>query len=180
MEDGATLLGGALRPHRDLALVRPIDDDVAQALGLVRARASRLLEELRKAGRASDGARNHDVGGRKRLCPTQSMTSAKFWSCPTATSPGWKVLSMAVLRVAPIDVGGLHERLWKGESALRPSSPAPPSRRISASGLGFRLVYDEIDVGSPPRKDEALLYCPAHPPDPGRPVSKLRWTRRLR
>ncbi len=56
VEDGATLLGGALRPHRDLALVRPIDDDVAQALGLVRERASRLLEELRKAGRASDGA----------------------------------------------------------------------------------------------------------------------------
>jgi ATP-dependent DNA helicase DinG len=33
LEDGATLLGGVLRPHRDLALVRPIDEDVARALG---------------------------------------------------------------------------------------------------------------------------------------------------
>ncbi len=35
------------------------------------------------------------------------MTSAKFWSCPTATSPGWKVLSMR-------RCCGWHRSMWAG------------------------------------------------------------------
>ena len=55
VEDGALLLGGALRPRRDQPLNRPLDEDVARTLGLLRERVSHLLEELRKAGRPAVG-----------------------------------------------------------------------------------------------------------------------------
>lgn len=170
VEDGATLLGGALRPHRDLALVRPIDDDVAQALGLVRERASRLLEELRKAGRASDGAPEP-----RRLRAQKAVSHliddvSEILELPDSDIAWVEGPEHApVLRVAPIDVGGaLTERLWKGEgapTAVLASATIPPH-------LGERLglspgSYDEIDVGSPfSYKDQALLYCPVHLPDP--------------
>jgi ATP-dependent DNA helicase DinG len=170
VEDGATLLGGALRPHRDLALERPIDDDVAQALGLVRERASRLLEELRKAGRASDGAPEP-----RRLRAQKAVSHliddvSEILELPDSDIAWVEGPEHApVLRVAPIDVGGaLTERLWKGEgapTAVLASATIPPH-------LGERLglspgSYDEIDVGSPfSYKDQALLYCPVHLPDP--------------
>ena len=170
VEDGATLLGGVLRPHRDLALVRPIDDDVAGALGLVRERASRLLEELRKAGRASDGAPEP-----RRLRAQKAVSHliddvSEILELPDSHIAWVEGPEHApVLRVAPIDVGGaLTERLWKGEgapTAVLASATIPPR-------LGERLglsagSYDEIDVGSPfSYKDQALLYCPVHLPDP--------------
>ena len=170
LEDGATLLGGALRPHRDLALVRPIDDDVAEALGLVRERASRLLEELRKAGRASDGAPEP-----RRLRAQKAVSHliddvSEILELPDSDIAWVEGPEHApVLRVAPIDVGGaLTERLWKGEgapTAVLASATIPPH-------LGERLglspgSYDEIDVGSPfSYEDQALLYCPVHLPDP--------------
>ena len=51
VEDGALLLGGVLRARRDQPLERPLDEDVARTVGLLRERASRLLEELRKGSR---------------------------------------------------------------------------------------------------------------------------------
>ncbi len=51
VEDGALLLGGVLRARLDQPLKRPLDEDVARTLGLLRERVNRLLEELRKAGR---------------------------------------------------------------------------------------------------------------------------------
>jgi ATP-dependent DNA helicase DinG len=170
VEDGATLLGAVLRPHRDLALVRPIDDDVAGALGLVRERAGRLLEELRKAGRASDGAPEP-----RRLRAQKAVSHliddvSEILELPESHIAWVEGPEHApVLRVAPIDVGGaLTERLWKGEgapTAVLASATIPPR-------LGERLglspgSYDEIDVGSPfSYKDQALLYCPVHLPDP--------------
>ncbi len=170
LEDGATLLGGVLRPHHDLALVRPIDEDVSRALGLVRERAARLLEELRKAARASEGspeprrqraqkAVSHLIDDVSEILELPDTHIA--WVEGTEHAP--------VLRVAPIDVGGaLTERLWKGEgapTAVLASATIPPR-------LGERLglspgSYDEIDVGSPfSYQDQALLYCPVHLPDP--------------
>jgi ATP-dependent DNA helicase DinG len=170
MEDGATLLGGTLRPHRDLALVRPIDEDVARALGLVRERASRLLEELRKAGRASDGAPEPRRTRAQKAVSHLIDDVSEILELPESHIAWVEGPEHApVLRVAPIDVGGaLTERLWKGEgapTAVLASATIPPR-------LGERLglapgSYDEIDVGSPfSYHDQALLYCPVHLPDP--------------
>jgi len=170
VEDGATLLGGVLRPHRDLALVRPLNDDVSRALGLVRGRASRMLEELRKAGRASDAAPEP-----RRLRAQKAVSHLiddvnEILELPDSHIAWVEGPEHApVLRVAPIDVGGaLTERLWKTEgapTAVLASATIPPR-------LGDRLglspgSYDEIDVGSPfSYEDQALLYCPVHLPDP--------------
>jgi ATP-dependent DNA helicase DinG len=63
VEDGAGLLGGALRAYRDQPLKRPLDEDVARVLGLLRERAHRLLEELRKASRPALLGGGAGVGG---------------------------------------------------------------------------------------------------------------------
>jgi len=170
MEDGATLLGAALRPHRDLALVRPIDEDVARALGLVRERASRLLEELRKTGRASDGAPEPRRTRAQKAVSHLVDDVSEILELPDSHIAWVEGPEHApVLRVAPIDVGGaLTDRLWKGEgapTAVLASATIPPR-------LGERLglapgSYDEMDVGSPfSYHDQALLYCPVHLPDP--------------
>lgn len=170
VEDSAALLGGALRPHRDQALARPLDDDVSSGLGLVRERASRLSEELRKAGRALDAVPE------PRRFRAQKATSHllddvnEILELPE-THIAWVEgpEHAPVLRVAPIDVGGaLTERLWKVEeapTAVLASATVPPR-------LGERLglspgSYDELDVGSPfSYREQALLYCPVHLPDP--------------
>jgi ATP-dependent DNA helicase DinG len=170
MEEGATLLGGALRPHRDQALVRPIDEDVGRALGLVRERASRLLDELRKVGRASDGAPEPRRTRAQKAVSHLIDDVNEILELPDSHIAWVEGAEHApVLRVAPIDVGGaLTERLWKGEdapTAVLASATIPPR-------LGERLglspgSYDEIDVGSPfSYHDQALLYCPVHLPDP--------------
>ena len=51
LEDTALLLVRALLPYRDRAVPRPLDEDLARVVNLVRERASRLLEELRRASR---------------------------------------------------------------------------------------------------------------------------------
>ncbi len=56
LEEGALVLGGALRPHRDQALSRPLPEEVSDALVVVRERVNRALEELRKAGRGAGAA----------------------------------------------------------------------------------------------------------------------------
>jgi ATP-dependent DNA helicase DinG len=53
VEDGALVLGALLRAHMGQALQRPLDEAVSLPLGLVRERANRLLEELRKTNRSS-------------------------------------------------------------------------------------------------------------------------------
>ena len=170
VEDGAILLGGVLRPRRDLALEQPIDEDVARALGIVRERASRLLEELRKAGRASDGPPEPRRSRAQKAVSHLIDDVSEILELPE-THIAWVEgpEHAPLLRVAPIDVGGaLTERLWKGEgapTAVLASATIPPR-------LGERLglspgSYDEIDVGSPfSYEDQALLYCPVHLPDP--------------
>ncbi len=71
VEDGALLLGGVLRPRRDQPLERPLDEDVARTLALLRERANGLLEELRKANRppvtgGTAGSLGNQRPGRKR------------------------------------------------------------------------------------------------------------------
>lgn len=80
--------------------------------------------------------------------------------------------TLPALRVAPVDVGGaLRERLWQCEdapTAVLTSATIPP-RLGERLGLGPG-TYDELNVGSPfGYRDQALLYCPLHLPDPRSP-----------
>jgi ATP-dependent DNA helicase DinG len=184
MDEAAASLGGALRPYRDQELPRPLPPEVADAVNLVRERANRLLEQLRKAAEraraagpgSGDGpgpSASSDQGARQRAQKAVSHLVDEAnaalelpeglvaWVEGTEHSP--------LLRVAPIDVGAvLAERLWHGEgapTAVLTSATIPPR-------LGQRLgldpgSYDELSVGSPfAYADQALLYCPLHLPDP--------------
>ena len=66
VEDGALLLGGVLRARRDQPLERPLHEDVARTLALLRERANRLLEELRKANRPAVAGGNPGSPGGER------------------------------------------------------------------------------------------------------------------
>jgi ATP-dependent DNA helicase DinG len=194
LEDGALLLDGVLRAHRDQPLKQPLEEDLARVLGLLRERANRLLEELRKVGRtgvggsgaggASVGAGGSDGagGGSAKVAPgARALRAQKAASLLVDELNGILQLPdgqvawvegpehAAVLRVAPVDVGALlRERLWlhkDAPTAVLTSATIPPH-------LGERLglaadAYDEKDVGSPfSYEEQALLYCPVHLPDP--------------
>jgi ATP-dependent DNA helicase DinG len=177
IEDCASALGEALRAHRDKALLRPLDDDLARVVNLVRERANRLLEELRRAGRhaGGPGAEAEQSGQAGRLRAQKAATHVVDDANQVLELPesqvGWVEgpEQSPVLRVAPLDVGAvLAERLWRGDqapTAVLTSATIPPR-------LGERLglptgSFDELDVGSPfCYNDQALLYCPLHLPDP--------------
>jgi ATP-dependent DNA helicase DinG len=181
VEDGGSLLVAALRPYRDRALGQPLDKDVAEALVVVRERVSRLLEELRQAGRsagpaASGGDSTADAGAGARRQRAQKAAAHLLDDVNQILElPGSQIAwvegpeNAPVLRVAPVDVGGaLWERLWGREdapTAVLASATIPPR-------LGQRLglaegSFDELNVGSPfCYPEQALLYCPVHLPDP--------------
>lgn len=172
VEDVALLLGDALRPYRGQALDRPLGEDVAGVVNLVRERASRLLEDLRKAARASSpGEGAQAAAQRAQKAAAHLIEDASGVLELPESQVAWVegAEHAPVLRVSPIDVGAvLVERLWKLEdapTAVLTSATIPPH-------LGERLglapgTYDELDVGSPfSYADQALLYCPVHLPDP--------------
>jgi ATP-dependent DNA helicase DinG len=181
LEDGAVVLGGALRPHRDQALSRPLPEEVSDALVVVRERVNRALDEMRKSGRGTGGAPGAeagaaDAGPQARRSRAQKAAAHLLEDVNEILElPASQIAWVEgpehgpVLRVAPIDVGEvLLERLWKREdapTAVMTSATIPPR-------LGQRLglpggSYDELNVGSPfCYPDQALLYCPVHLPDP--------------
>ena len=186
LEDGAVVLGGALRPHRDQALSRPLPEEVSDALVVVRERVNRALEELRKAGAwrsaAAPGAEAGaaDDGPQARRSRAQKAAAHLLEDVNEILElPASQIAWVEgpehgpVLRVAPIDVGEvLLERLWKREdapTAVMTSATIPPR-------LGQRLglpagSYDELNVGSPfCYPDQALAVLPGAPArPPGRP-----------
>jgi len=181
LEDAAVVLAGALRPHRDQALARPLPEEVSTALVLVRERVNQALDELRQAARASGastagGAGPGDAGPQARRSRAQKAAAHLLEDVNEILElPASQIAWVEgpehgpVLRVAPIDVGEvLVERLWSREdapTAVMTSATIPPR-------LGQRLglpagSYDELNVGSPfCYPDQALLYCPVHLPDP--------------
>jgi ATP-dependent DNA helicase DinG len=191
LEDTALLLVRALLPYRDRAVPRPLDEDLAGVVNLVRERSSRLLEELRKASRQAGASQGRPgAPGNPGAAPPDNSEAAGQARRQRATKAAAHLVDDAneilelpetqiawvegpeqapVLRVAPIDVGAaLTQRLWSGEgapTAVLTSATIPPR-------LGERLglaasSFDQIDVGSPfSYADQALLYCPLHLPDP--------------
>jgi ATP-dependent DNA helicase DinG len=190
LEEAATLFAATLRNYRGRALPRPLDEQLGQALTLLRGRASRVAEELRKAGRAGTlpgtgaepGAGLGEVGSTGDSATRQRAQKAvtglvEELNDLTELPPGEVAWvegpdGSPVVKVAPIDVGAaLTESLWKGEgapTAVLTSATIPP-------GLGERLGlspdgFEELSVGSPfAYEEQALLYCPLHLPDPRSP-----------
>ncbi|MGO9659261.1 MAG: ATP-dependent DNA helicase [Acidimicrobiales bacterium] len=181
LEDAAVVLGGALRPHRDQALARPLPEEVSAALVLVRERVNRALDELRQAARASGnggagGAGPGDAGPQARRSRAQKAAAHVLEDVNEILElPASQIAWVEgpehgpVLRVAPIDVGeALVERLWGREDAPTAvmTSATIPLRLGQRLGLSAGS-YDELNVGSPFNyPDQALLYCPVHLPDP--------------
>lgn len=193
LEDSALALLGALRACRDQALPRPLPEEVANTVVLLRERADRLLEHLRRAGRAAGAAGPGsaataggpaDGGSGEQAARLRAQKAAShlvddlnhILELP-ASEIAWVEgpEPAPVLKVAPIDVGGvLTEHLWRpgrgqGPTAVLASATIPPR-------LGERLglapgSYDELDAGSPfSYEEQALLYCPVHLPDPRSPA----------
>ena len=185
LEDSASLLLGALRGCRDQAVPRPLPENLSSALVLLRERTTRLAEQLRQAGRAAGGGAGAggDAAGMGeqagRLRAQKAATHLIDDVNQILELPDSQVAWVEgpehapVLKVAPIDVGGvLQANLWRRDNAptaVMASATIPPR-------LGERLglpagSYDELDVGSPfAYEDQALLYCPLHLPDPRSPL----------
>ncbi len=180
VDDAASLLADALLPHRDARLAHPLDATLAEHLGVVRDRVSRLVAAVRAAGRSSDGApgRGDDSGRRRRTqqAATHLLTDIDAilelsGSSAVGSRVGWVEgpAHSPVLRVAPVDIGAtLSALLWQPDgapTAILTSATIPPR-------LGARIglpegSYDELDVGSPfDYQTQALLYCAMHLPDP--------------
>lgn len=95
IEDIASSLAGVLRAHRDKALPRPLDQDLAGVLGLLRERVAALSEELRKLQRSSgplgeDGGLAVEAGGgrRPRRSAVRSASPGSPSSQGLSSSPG--------------------------------------------------------------------------------------------
>ncbi len=147
VEDMSSSLAGVLRVHRDKALARPLDQDLAAVLALARERVGGLSEELRKLQRASGQGGDNAVGtggrarGSEERGPSRSGRSAA--DAGAARQRAQKAAShllddlnallelsegrlawvegpenAPVVRVAPIDVGAaLAGKLWSAEHA---------------------------------------------------------------
>lgn len=181
-EDAAAVLAALLKSRRDHALSRPLEEDMASALAVLRQKAVGLLDDLRRSAQAAPAhtgtvaapaGPSSDQAARQRA--QRAMTALVDDLNDLAELPAGEVAwvegpeAAPVLRVAPIDVGGvLASNLWKREgapTAVLTSATIPP-HFANALGMGAG-TYDELDVGSPFAYDEqALLYCPVHMPDP--------------
>jgi ATP-dependent DNA helicase DinG len=174
-EDAATVFVDITAPYTGQALPKPLPQDAADRLTMVRERLARLQGALKRAERqAADGAPGGSDRGR-HLRLQQALGHlindldrvAELSDDDVAWVEGPE--HSPVLRVAPVDVGAdLEATLWsqaEGPNAVLTSATIPPR-------LGERLglpagSYDQLDVGSPFAYDEqALLYCPLHLPDP--------------
>ncbi len=164
-EDAGARLSGAMAAFAGRRLGRPLEDDLASAVGLCRERVSRLAAALRTAqGDDPRRARAQQAASHLQsdLDQVLSLPSTHVaWVEGPAGAP--------VLKVAPIEVGPLlASLLWTSEdapTAVFTSATIPPR-------LGERLGLPEgswrdLDVGSPfDYRAQALLYCAAHLPDP--------------
>ncbi|MGC8627761.1 MAG: ATP-dependent DNA helicase [Acidimicrobiales bacterium] len=181
--EAAGRLGAALVLHRDKALPRRLGEAgsevLADALLAARERTNGVLDQLRSALRELSPG-NGDAQARL-LRAQRSATQLAGDLGIVLDLPEDQVAWVEgperapVVRTAPVDVGQLlRERLWQpegsaeGPTAVLTSATVPPR-------LGQRLglapgTFDERDVGSPfAYKQQALLYCPLHLPDPRSP-----------
>lgn len=166
VDDGGNRLAAMLEGRRGVRLTRPLEEEVATVLALLRERVSRLGEALRKADKA-DPARK----ARAQQSTGHLATDLDQVLSLPATNVAWVEgpPRYPVLRVAPIEIGRLLDTLlWRAEdppTAILTSATIPPQLAVR---LGLPAEgYEELDVGSPfDYRHQALLYCARHLPDP--------------
>ncbi len=165
MEDGAALLGGVLRAYKDQPLRRPLDEDVARVVGLLRERANLLLEELRKGSRSplegsgsAGSAGQRSDGGQGRTAKTGRLSGRKL------TSPA-----------------GKHS-VGAGHGMQAASNPGGGARRVRAQKAASLLVDDLNEILDLPEgqvawvegPDQAPVLCVA-PVDVGGALRQRLW-----
>jgi ATP-dependent DNA helicase DinG len=152
VEDGASVLSAVLRPHLGQALQRPLDEDVALSLGLVRERANRLVEELRKRARSSSGesgATGAAIRGRKGN--SRGARGAGGVSGGSGAS-GARVGSGAW-------VGSGAEQVGSGGS-----DEVPGARSLRAQQAASNLLGDLNEILELPEGQIAWVEGPEHSP----------------
>lgn len=160
-------LDGVLEPHRGRR-VRPVNDMMlVDTLGLVRAKVVEVLTALKQI----DDLESPDLAGRKARCAQASMSLVADLDIALALSDdqvAWvdSGSQQPRLEVAPIDVAPvLSGTLWEKPTVVLTSATLSPDIATELGADASRTTH--LDVGSPfDYEQQALLYCPAHLPDP--------------
>ena len=165
LESAAVRLEEASAPWRD----RRVPPDLGTELGAAVELTAQRLQRVTSAVRSGDG----DSARKARALQAAGHLAGDLQVA--ASVPDGYVAWVegrtggAVLRMVPIDVGGLlASRLWGEVTAVLTSATVPP---LLSARVGIeRERCDELDVGSPfPHADHAVLYCATHLPDPRSP-----------
>ncbi|MBU6330767.1 MAG: ATP-dependent DNA helicase, partial [Acidobacteria bacterium] len=157
----------AIAEERGRRLRGALDGDAARVLSLARTRLDATMGALRAVPDDGPG----DVGARKLRAIkattsllddidhiTEVRSGEVAWIEGTEDNP--------VLRVAPIDVGGLlADTMWPRTTAVLTSATLPTAL---PEQIGLEPdAYERLEVESPfDFGAQALLYCAAHMPDP--------------
>lgn len=167
LETSGDLLSAVLTDHVDRRLKGAIPAEIADALGVIRARLDRVMISLKKV---PDDAPDEVKARKDRAIQltTSVMGDVAGAAEVPATSVAWVEgpSHHPRLCVAPIDVSGLlRARLFDETTTVLTSAtlPAGMAERVGLEAGSF----DQLDVGSPFDYDaNGLLYCAAHLPDP--------------
>ena len=165
LDEAGLRLERLLAPRRGNRLPPGLGDDLAAVAQLAVDRINTVLTALRKV-EGDDARRTRALQAAGHLVGDLGFAvSADDRFVTWVEGPD----HAPVLRVAPIDVGGLlAERLWGEATGVLTSATVPPAL---ARRLGIPDdEHTDLDVGSPfPYEEHALLYCAAHLPDPRSP-----------
>jgi len=143
--------------------LRTIDEELETVLTIAAERVNKLIAEVRGADDDKDAVKQRVLSQGGHLAADLDLVrslpdSHVVWVEGPAATPS--------LRMAPIDIAEfLRETLWTERTAILTSATLDAE-------LGSRLgltadTFDQIDVGSPfDFKNQAMLYCPMHLPDP--------------
>lgn len=168
LDDAAERLTAVLAPRHGQRLTIDRGDELGIALDAVRTAADRALEAVRQLEDKTNADVRAKVARLRRLAgdlmsdiehALELSDAYVAWVGGRATAP--------LLLVAPIDVGEtLATRLWSTMPTVVLTSATIPDAMADIVGLAPD-TYDQLDVGSPfDYESSALLYCPAHLPDP--------------
>jgi ATP-dependent DNA helicase DinG len=172
VHDAAGVLTGALAPHRERRLTRPLPDALTGALAALR----RRVEQAQAALRNIPESAADDVTA--RAIRARQAATALLDDLDAVSEPGDEHVLFVTgpehapaLRLAPLDVAGLlRDRLWSRRPAVLTSATLAPG---FGPQLGLPQRADELlDVGSPfDYPANGLIYCAARLPRPTDP----RW-----
>ena len=162
LESAAVRLEDAGSPWRDRRVPPDLGTELAAAVELTAQRLQRVTSAVR-AGEGDSARKARALQAAGHLAGDLQLAASVpdgYVAWVEGRTGG------AVLRMVPVDVGGLlASRLWNEVTAVLTSATIPP---LLSARVGIeRERCDELDVGSPfPHADHAVLYCATHLPDP--------------